>query len=68
MKVGPDWACMLVTYGLISTPSVLFLLFIAAPHSLALTIIGIFTTILVLSFYSYTACSDPGVYLLLRIY
>jgi hypothetical protein len=59
--VGPDWPCMLVTYALIIVPTTLFTIYIADKISIALTLVSIISGITLLLFYSYAACSDPGV-------
>ena len=52
---------MLITYCLIIIPSILFIIYIADIISIILTIISSISLTLLLGFYSYAACSDPGI-------
>lgn len=52
---------MLITYCLIIIPSVLFIIFVADVISIVLTILSSISLAVLLGFYSYAACSDPGI-------
>eukprot|EP00903_Cladosiphon_okamuranus_P013106 g12224.t1 len=59
--VGPNWMCMLVTYGLIITPTLaLIILVTGGDHWIASLIVCVTGSALLLAF-SFTACSDPGI-------
>lgn len=60
--VGPDWFCMIITYCLITIPTILFIINIAGPHwNLAFTVVAIFLLISTVCTFSVAACSDPGI-------
>lgn len=59
--VGPDWPCMLITYALVSAPTISFLILIAARISWIIVMLGLVSFTLTLIFFSLTACSDPGI-------
>ena len=52
---------MLVTYTLIVVPTTLFTIYVADKISIVLTLLSIFSGIVLLLCFSYAACSDPGV-------
>jgi hypothetical protein len=52
---------MSFTYALIIVPSVLFTIYIANVISVGLTVFSSLSSAILLSCYSYAACSDPGV-------
>ncbi|CAM9727811.1 unnamed protein product, partial [Ectocarpus fasciculatus] len=59
--VGPNWICMLATYGLVLTPTLALLIFgTGAEYWVASFIVCITGSALLLAF-SMTACSDPGI-------
>eukprot|EP01041_Mallomonas_annulata_P010461 gene10461-21825_t len=60
-KVGPDWPCMLMTYGLIIVPTIFFIINIAIVIHAGLVVFACFTVTALLIAFSMTACSDPGV-------
>jgi palmitoyltransferase ZDHHC9/14/18 len=59
--VGPDWPCMLITYALVSVPTIFFLVLVAARISWIIVVLGLVSFILTLVSFSLTACSDPGI-------
>lgn len=59
--VGPDWPCMCITYGLIITPVVFFINNVGRQYGPGIIFLTLFLLLLTLSFYSFTACSDPGI-------
>jgi hypothetical protein len=59
--VGPHWGVMIITYFMIIIPSIVFIIFVANEIHYALVIVASILISIVLSFYSYTACSDPGI-------
>lgn len=61
LMVGPDWVCMLVTYTLILVPTFFFLADVGTEIGTWVVVIGCFTCMTVLCFFSLTACSDPGI-------
>jgi hypothetical protein len=61
--VGPDWFCMTVTYGLILGASVAFIYFIAVLWGIPIVAVTVLLASITLTFFSLTACSDPGVVL-----
>lgn len=52
---------MLITYGLILVPTILFIIYIADVISIVLTILSSISLAVLLACYSYAACSDPGI-------
>ncbi|CAN0098382.1 unnamed protein product [Ectocarpus sp. 6 AP-2014] len=59
--VGPNWMCMLATYGLVLTPTLALLILVTgAEYWVASFIVCITGSALLLAF-SMTACSDPGI-------
>lgn len=59
--VGPDWPCLMYTYGLITVPSLLWLAKVAwNVHSIVFVLGCLSYTTLICSL-SCAACSDPGV-------
>ena len=59
--VGPDWSCMLVTYVFILVPTFFFLYNVGSRVGWWVFFAGTVTGILVLLFFSLTACTDPGI-------
>lgn len=59
--VGPDWPCMVVTYALIVTPTVFFIINVAADWGASVVVVSTITCLTTLCFFSATACSDPGI-------
>ena len=51
---------MIVTYGLILTPTIFFIINIAVVLHVAVVVLSALSLAAVLLFYSFTACSDPG--------
>jgi len=52
---------MLITYALVSAPTISFLILIAARISWIIVMLGLVSFTLTLIFFSLTACSDPGI-------
>jgi hypothetical protein len=61
--VGPDWFCMTVTYVLIIGLSVLFIHNIALLWGSPIVAVTVLLAAVALTFFSLTACSDPGIVL-----
>ena len=60
-QVGPDWYCMLVTYGLIFVSSYFFIVNVCDDWGLGLIIPAILTSSVLLISFTFTACSNPGI-------
>jgi len=59
--VGPDWPCMLCTYGLFVGPSLAFLFFFGTHIHVAALAVNIFSFSGLMLSYTLAACSDPGI-------
>lgn len=58
---GPDWPCMLFTYGLVCTPTFFFIKDVCASLGLWALIIGSTSSAAVILSFTLAACSDPGI-------
>jgi palmitoyltransferase ZDHHC9/14/18 len=58
--VGPDWVCMIFTYGLISILSLLIIVRVAYPMHIVVAILPSLSYASTICCYSMCACSDPG--------
>ena len=59
--VGPDWPCLVYTYGLITVPSFLFLFKVAWNVHSVVFVLGCLSYITLICSLSCAACSDPGI-------
>ncbi|CAM9567282.1 unnamed protein product [Chrysoparadoxa australica] len=59
--VGPDWPCMLVTYGLMIGPTLAYIIIFSSDGQGTAALVSACTLILLLTTYSFAACTDPGI-------
>lgn len=59
--IGPDWPCNTVTWGLVSVPSILFLIFVAPVLHIALVVVQALLTLVTFGSLALVSWSNPGI-------
>lgn len=59
--IGPDWPCNTVTWGLVSVPSILFLIFVAPVLHIALVVVQALLMLVTFGSLALVSWSNPGI-------